>query len=162
MMMRILISLISVCLILSSCGVYTFSPKGKSTINSISIELFTNETAEYGLEDKMTNQIIDAFIADGSIKVVAPENAETSLVGILTQYERRPYNPDINDQVEQYAITMYFTIKLINNADGVEIWNQQIKQLGVYNLEDETEENGQTRAVDLLVEDILNKTTKSW
>lgn len=149
-------------LIISGCGVYTFNPKGKASFNSISIERFYNETSEYGLEDQMTDQIIDAFIADGTIKVVLQENSEVTLSGTLTRYDRKPYNPDANDQVESYAVTMHFNIKLINTADGTEIWDERINQIGVYNLETETEEDGQTRAIDLLVEDIINKTTKSW
>lgn len=162
MMRRIFISIIFFSILISGCGVYTFNPRGKSTVKSIAIERFANETAEYGLEDRMTNQIIDAFIADGSIKVVTSENAEATLSGTLTRYERKPYNPDINDQVEAYAVTMYFNVKLVNNSDGSEIWNQQLHQLGVYNLEEETEEDGQLKAVKLLVEDIINKTTSNW
>ncbi len=156
---------LSVCLLailICSCGVYTFNPRGKSTISSISIERFTNETSEYGLEDRMSDQIIDAFIADGNIKIVSPENAEATLSGALVRYERKPFNPDINDQVEKYQVTMYFKIKLVNNADGVEIWNDQIHQNGEYNLETETEEDAQLIALGHLVDEIINRTTKNW
>ena len=110
----------------------------------------------------MTDQIIDALIADGSMDVVPIENAEVRLEGTLTRYERSPYNPDQNDQVTQYAVTMYFEVRLIKNSDDSEIWTENINKLGVYNVEDETEDVGQLDAIDQLVEYILNKTTKSW
>lgn len=161
-MIRLILILILIFSLLSGCAVYTFNPKGKSTISSVFIERFANETSEYGLEDKMTDLIIDAFIADGTIKVVSPENAEATISGTLTRYERKPYNPDINDEVDSYAVTMYFSVKLVNNIDGVEIWTERINQIGVYNLEIETEEDGQHKAIELLVEDIINKTAKNW
>lgn len=144
------------------CSVYTFNPRGKSTLKTIAIQLFENTTGEYGIEDKMTEQVIDAFISDGSIKIVPEENAEALLIGKLISYERKPYDPNENDVVQSYAITMTFEIKLINTLDKTEIWNNNIVQFGVYNIEEETEEDGQQRAIAKLVEDVINKTTKSW
>ena len=169
---RILSSLISmskiagafaaVLIILSGCAVYTFNPKGKSTIATIGIERFANKTNEYGLEDRMTDQIIDAFIADGSMKVVPSESAEAILTGTLTGYNRKPYNPDENDLVESYAVTMSFDITLKNPVDETEIWTERVSKFGTYNIETETEEVGQLEAITLLIEHIINKTTKSW
>jgi len=149
-------------LTITGCGVYTFNPKGKSSIKTISIERFSNNTSEYGLEDRMTDQIIDAFISDGTLKIATAENSEAVLNGALVSYVRKPYNPDENDQVNEYAVRMTFNISLVNQADGVEIWKDNITQLGVYNLESETEEDGQQKAIEFLIETIINKTTKSW
>ena len=149
-------------LIFSGCSVYTFNPKGKSEIESINVEKFDNKTQEFGLEDRMTDQIIEAFIADGTMNIVAPGNSDAVLIGTLIGYERKPYNPDENDQVTDYAVRMTFTIKLVNPVDGIEIWKQNISQLGIYSVETETEEFGQQRAIALLIDEIINKTTKSW
>ncbi|UCG62203.1 MAG: hypothetical protein JSV52_02650 [Candidatus Zixiibacteriota bacterium] len=144
------------------CGVYTFTPRGKSDIKSISVERFDNETAEYGLEDRMTDQIIDALLAEGTLKVLSTEYSDAVLYGTLTRYDRNPFDYDENDQVQTYAITMTFDITLKKAADDTEIWKESIIQKGVYDIASETEEDGQQRAIDLLIEDIINKTTKSW
>ncbi len=144
------------------CGVYTFSPKGKSDIKSVSVERFENETAEYGLEDRMTDQIIDALLAEGTLKVLSAEYADASLSGTLTRYDRSPFGYDENDQVQTYAVTMAFSITLKKIADDTEIWKENIVQKGIYDLATETEEDGRQRAIDLLIEEIINKTTKSW
>ncbi len=148
--------------LLNGCGVYTFTPKGKSDISTIAIERFENRTAEFGIEDVMTDQMIDAFIADGNLKVVSKENADAVLTGVLTRYDRGPYDPDENDLVESYAVNMYFDITLTNPADNTEIWNERMDQIGVYNLENQTEEDGRQAAIGLLIEAIINKTTRSW
>lgn len=157
----IVVALLLFSLLLSGC-VYTFNPKGKSSIKSVAIERFDNRTAEFGLEDDMTDQIIEAFIADGNLKVVEQDYADALLKGTLTSYERRPYNPNENDVVESYAIHMYFDISLTNpNTDSL-YWNATINQMGIYSLDTETEEIGQRRAIEYLVEDIINRTTQSW
>lgn len=147
---------------LASCGVYTFNPRGKSTITSVAVERFENETPEFGLADRMTDDVIDAFIADGSMKIVSAENAEAILVGSLVRYDRRPHEFTPEDEVISYAVTMDFDILLKNSNDGSEIWKERISQQGIYKVDVESEEDGQQTAIGLLVEAIINKTTKSW
>ncbi len=144
------------------CSVYSFNPRLKSTLRSISFLLFENTTVQYGLEDKMTELVIDAFIDDGSIKVVPESNAEALVSGKLIKYIRQPYEYDETDIVQSYKITMTFEIKLINTADNSEIWVNTISQFGVFNIDEELDEDGEERAIVKLVDDIINKTTKSW
>ncbi|MEW5994758.1 MAG: LPS assembly lipoprotein LptE [Candidatus Zixiibacteriota bacterium] len=153
--------IVSLC-VLHGCGVYTFNPRGKSSIRTINIQRFENETGEYGLADEMTDLVTDAFIADGNLRVVAAENADAVLSGTLTQYERRPYQFDENDVVTSYSVDMSFDIALKDPRDGSDIWKEKMTQRGVYLVDSETEEDGRQRAVALLVEAIINKTTKSW
>jgi len=151
-----------VLLLSAGCGVYTFNPKGKSSIKSIAIERFENQTLEHGLADQMTDIVIDAFISDGNLKVVSLENADAVLSGVLTRYERKPYQYDQNDVVESYYVDMNFDITLKNPRDDSEIWKERMSQRGIYMVDEETEEDGRQRAIELLVEAIINKTTKSW
>ncbi len=146
---------------IAGCGVYTFNPAGKSSIKSIAIEPFQNETVQLGLEDQMTNDVIDAFIANGQLKVLPAQDAEAVLHGTLVKYERKPYEYTQSGEVQSYAVTMDFNITL-NANDGSEMWSQQMTQTGVYELATQTEEDGQKLALSRLVEAILNKTTKSW
>jgi hypothetical protein len=148
--------------LMAGCGVYTFNPKGKSTIASISVEPFGNLTPEYALADRMTNVILDALLEDGSMKVLPADVAEAELVGTLTRYDRKPSRFDENDQVLQYKVIMVFEVSLINLADKTEIWKEIFNQEGLYDVDTETEEDGQTEALTFLVEAIINRTTKSW
>lgn len=160
---RQLLSLLGLALLLfAGCGVYTFNPKGKSSIKNIAIERFQNQTPEYGLADQMTDVVIDAFIADGNMTVVSLENADAVLSGVLTRYERNPYQYDQNDVVKSYYVDMDFEITLNNPRNDSEIWKQKMSQRGIYDVDTETEEDGRQRAIELLVETIINKTTKSW
>lgn len=149
-------------LALAGCGVYTFNPRGKSEISTIAVEPFDNQTPEYGLTDRLTEVIIDAFITDGNLKVVPLDDADAILTGTLLKYERAVERFDENDQVEEYKVVMDFEITLKNPKDQSEIWTERLTQQGVYNASDQTEEDGQQIAGQRLVEAIINKTTKSW
>ncbi len=144
------------------CGVYTFNPKGKSSIKSIAVQRFDNQTPEYGLADQMTDLVIDAFISDGNLNVVSVENADAVLTGVLTRYERKPYQYDENDVVTSYSVDMVFEVSLRNPKDDSEIWKETMTQRGIYQVATETEDDGRHRAIQLLVEAVINKTTKSW
>ena len=110
----------------------------------------------------MTEYVIDAFIADGNLKVVSSDVADAVLIGKLTFYERQVEKFDENDQVEEYKAVMDFQITLQNPKDQSEMWSEKVRQEGIYEADTETEEDGQRRAGARLVEFVLNRTTKSW
>ena len=158
-----IIHLILLCaLSVAGCGVYTFNPRGESSVGTIAVEPFENKTTEYGLSDRLTDVIVDAFIIDGTITVVPLASAEAVLVGVLTKYERVAERFDENDQVETYKVIMDFEIAFRNPEDNTDIWKENMRHEGTYDALDEIEEDGQNHAVGRLVEAIINKTTKSW
>jgi hypothetical protein len=161
MRLSLLVTLAVTVLVLS-CGVYTFNPKGKSDIKTIAVEPFDNKTNEFGLADRLTEIVIDALIADGSMKVVSAANADALLIGTLTRYERVASVYDASDVVTEYKVIMSFEVALQNAKDQTDIWKQQFTQEGPYDAANQTEEDGQKLAGKRLVEAILNKTTKSW
>lgn len=161
-MLRVLTVMAMVLLFSGGCGVYTFNPAGKSDYKSLAIERFENETTEHELADRMTDLVIDGFINDGTMKVVARNNADAVLTGTFTRYIRKPFQYDDADQVESYSVIMSFAIALKNPDDDSDIWSARISQEGYYNVADETEEDAQEEAIARLIDDILTRTTKSW
>ncbi|MBD3404091.1 hypothetical protein GF420_14460 [candidate division GN15 bacterium] len=155
-------ALVLLILAVTGCGVYTFNPAGKSAIRTIAVERFDNNTDEFGLTDRLTEIVIDAFIADGNIKVVSPDAADALLQATLTSYRRVANEFDENDNVETYKILMDFSVSLIDADDQTEVWSEAMPQEGIYEAGSETEEDGQRRAGERLVQAIINRTTKSW
>ena len=161
--MKRFIGAAGLCLVLfAGCGVYTFNPKGKSEIKTIAVAPFENTTDQYELTDRLTEIVIDAFIADGNMKVVSESKADAVLHGTLTRYERVPHVFDESDQVQQYKVVMAFDIALKKPQDDSDLWKERMTQEGIYDAVEQTEEDGQQLASERLVETIINKTTKSW
>jgi len=155
-------ALICVALLIAGCGVYSFNPGGKSSIKTISVMQFENKTIESGLANRMTDLVVDAFISDGNIKIASEDNADALLYGTLLNYKRDPYTYDESDNVSQYVVRLTFDVLLQKRDSGEELWKEVFLSEGVYNADTETEENGQVLAAGKLVEDIINRTTKSW
>jgi len=150
------------CVLLTACGVYTFNPRGKSEISTIAVEPFDNQTPQYGLADAMTATVVDAFIAEGSMKVVPVDVAQAVLTATLTRYERVAHEFDEFDQVSRYKVIIGVSVALQNPADRSDIWQIQLTLDGIYDADTQTEEDGKRLAGEQLVEAVLNKTTKSW
>jgi hypothetical protein len=148
---------------LTGCGIYSFSPGGKSSIKSIAVTQFENETIEVGLSTTMTDLVVNAFIMDGNLKVVSENEAEAVLQGTLSSYTREPHTFDEADNVSRYAVRIVFGIVLKKGGGSdEEIWKQSFTSEGIYLADEEAEEDGQSRAAQKLVIDIINRTTKNW
>ncbi len=159
--------------IITGCGIYSFSPGGKSSIKTIAISQIENKTIEAGLSSRMTDLIVDAFIADGNMKVVSEKDADAVLIGILTSYNREAYTYDESDNVTQYVVKLVFDVTLRKGGSEEEFWKETFYSEGYYatdigaeegsNIQIATsEEEGQVQAADKLVQDVINRTTKSW
>ena len=156
------IGLLLAAVIISGCFVYSLSPGGKSSIKTIAVNQFENKTIEAGLSGRMTELVVDAFISDGNLKIASSEQADAILDGTMSSYERRPKNFDENDNVTQYAVIIIFDITLKARENEKELWKERFSSEGIYSVDTETEEDGQSRAAERLVLDVINRTTKSW
>ncbi|MCX6827438.1 MAG: LptE family protein [candidate division Zixibacteria bacterium] len=148
--------------VILGCGIYSFSPGGKSSIKTIAISQFENKTIESGLTSRMTDLIVDAFISDGNLKVASLDKADAILTGDLTNYERKAKSFTESDTVNLYTVNLTFDFTLTDRKTEKPIWKETFYSDGVYSPTTETEEDGQSRAVSKLVIGIINKTTKSW
>lgn len=157
----VIVAMLSVA-IFCSCGVYSFSPGGKSSIKTIAISQFENKTIESGLSSRLTDLIVDAFISDGNLKVVSPDKADAILSGTLTGYERKAKDYTASDTVNQYAVMLVLEVTLGAPGGEKELWKDRFLSEGIYAAGTETEEDGQARAIEKLVVDIINRTTKNW
>jgi lipopolysaccharide assembly LptE-like protein len=144
------------------CVIYSFSPGGKSSVKTIYVPQFENKTIEVGLSGQMTDLVVDAFIRDGSIKIVEKDKAEAILFGVLSNYRREAYTYDEADNVTHYVVKVTFAVVLKDTEKNEDIWAETFFSEGIYDAATESEEDGQVSAADNLVVDIINRTTKSW
>jgi hypothetical protein len=155
--------ILGLCLaVVSGCGVYSFSGAGKAPFETLSVSPFANNTIEYELGDRLTDAVVDAFIRENLVKIVDPSRAEAVMDGTVESYRRDPYTYTKEDIVSQYAVKVSVKVKVLKSESEDIIWEKDFYAEGVYNADTEVEEDGQTRAIELLTADIVNNTTKSW
>jgi hypothetical protein len=146
-----------------ACGVYTFSPSALGGVKTVAIPLFENETTESGLRERLTDQLAQAFVSDNTLKVVREQQADAVLKGAVVSYSRDPYTFSQSEVVSQYACRIGLNVEFVNRKSGKIIWAENgMSNFGIYDAATEAEDDGKSRAIAKLVEDVLNKTIKGW
>lgn len=149
-------------LTLAGCAPYSFSGGRTALVQSIHVPVFENETTEFGLAEQLTEGIINGFVEDNQVQILAAGTAEATLNGRITDYRRKAYTFDETDQVTEYIVEIWVDAELSKRDGTGAVWAQQgIRGFGVYPSDgDETE--GQRLAIEKITEDIINLTIRSW
>jgi HD-GYP domain-containing protein (c-di-GMP phosphodiesterase class II) len=145
-----------------SCGIYTFSASSLGGIKYISIPILDNQTTEYGLAELLTSETSQAFISDNTLKVVPEAQADAILRGAVVSYSREAYTYTAGETVQQYICRIGIKVKLEKADSDKAIWEDNLSDIGIFDAATETEDNGKERAVQKLVDQIINKTVKNW
>jgi hypothetical protein len=160
-------SLFSLALALCLSGCYTFRGQTAGAIKSIAIPTFENETAEFGLAERVTDVLITGFQRDGTLRVTSNEQADAILHGRILTVEDLPYTAR-SDQaaitVEEYRFSLNCSIELINGRTQEPIWSQSFPVWAIYPYSGSLANRDQAiqEAVEKLQQDLLNKIVGSW
>ena len=180
-------------LILSLVGCSFYSLKGSlpAHIKTISISPIINESSEFGINEKISEIIIDKFISENILDLSENDNADSQLNIIIKRVDNSPYTYNVQsnvayEQVEEYRIVIHANIvwyDLIRDEPlfessksawgayglGLDIANDQIDNDGdgLVDSEDDNEfgsprESAVLLAMQKLSEDIINELTSTW
>jgi hypothetical protein len=150
-----------VTLLTLTCGPYSFHGTSLPGISSIAVPLFENQTAEYDLDKNLTEKLVDGFVSNHVLKVLNQKEADAILYGTITKYQRKAYTYDEQENIKEYIAEIYVKVWLEDKSKKKNLWEENMRGWGVYSvIEEETQ--GKERAVEKLVEDIINRTVKAW
>lgn len=96
-------------------------------IKSIYIPIFINQTFQYGLEEVITNMVIEEFIKDGRLEV--RESADAELKGTVIFYEKAPFSYDKKGNVDKYKVTIRVSFGL---TDDKLLWQEEWQETVLY------------------------------
>jgi hypothetical protein len=160
--LKVLVIAVAISTLVVGCGVYSFSSSTLGGIKTIAVPQFENKSLQYGIQEELTSQVIDNFIADNTLKVVSQSDADAVLRGVVTNYERTYYTYDKNDNVSSYRVNITVDFTLEKKDGKVVLERKGMTDFGIYDAAGETEQDGQVRAINKLAQDIVDETTKSW
>ncbi|MDD5019169.1 MAG: LptE family protein [Candidatus Omnitrophica bacterium] len=123
---------------LCGCGYTTRGYVTQAGYKTIYVEPFTNSidtTSEYAegsrfrtyfplLENTITNAVVDRFNFDGSLKTSRQEDADLVLSGSLVNYRRDSLRTSSDDNPEEYRVTLFVNIKLVEGKTGKVLWQK--------------------------------------
>ena len=149
---------------LQSCGYYSFKGSLPSHLKTIAIPIFVDRSAYPGIQEKVTDNITNAFIADNTLKLVDESKADVILNGTIQSVIQKIAAVKPGEEVSQYQ--MYVSVKIV--CEDVKLskkmYEKVFSQYGVMASDGGQEEKDTAidDAVELITEDVLNTTLGGW
>lgn len=126
--MRALKSLmfLGIIVLIGCAGPYTPAPQIlPAHIKNVYIRPAVNSTSQYGLEEKLTLQVVDEFVRDGRLKVVNTEaEADGVIVIEISKYILQPLTYDANMVTEQYKLWVLLNVSFVDKVKNVTMWTE--------------------------------------
>lgn len=160
------INIFVVCLffILNSCWYYSFKGSLPSHVQSVAIPLFNDRTSYPGVRENLTNQVIDEFISDNTLKVVDEDKADLLLTGSINSIAQRAASVSSGEAVTEYKIVVSVKVKCEDIKFSKVLYDKTIQQYGLMPADGGLDDREQAiqDALDLITEDVLNATLGAW
>ena len=165
--MKLSLSLISLSILVVSCGVYSFT--GASIPNeakTISVQYISNKAAivQPSLSQVITDGLIDAFAGQTNLEITENEG-DLSFSGYITKYQIKPMAIKANETASQNRLTIAIKIKYNNSFDDKQNFETTFSRYRDYassenivDVEDELIEEISKE----LIEDVFNKAFVNW
>jgi outer membrane lipopolysaccharide assembly protein LptE/RlpB len=136
------ISAIISLLLLSNCGFYSFTGSLPPHIKSISIPIFVNETAEFGVAEAITDGVIAVFIEENILKIVGEENAHSILRGIIKKVNDQPYTYTEIEEVQEYRLNITVAVEWYDTVEEKVRLSKSYSGWGTYSLTEDISSDG--------------------
>jgi TolB-like protein len=135
-------------------------------IRSVAVFPFENKSYEPGLENVLTDEVIQQFLSDGQLNVVDKSKADVYVKGTISNYKRIPLIYNENDIVQQYKVRITINVRLVDPETG-KILRQQGNIYRETTYSDqiaplETEYDAQHRVIIQLARDVVTTTVEGW
>lgn len=162
-----IIYIFSVIILLSGCGIYSFTgasiPPGAKTV---SIKYFPNnaDLVEPTLSQTFTDALRDKFASQTNLDVIS-ENGDLQFEGAITNYEVTPVAITGDQTAALNRLTIAVKVKYTNTLDEAADFESSFSRYEDYPSEKDLTEVQQgliDEINEMLVEDIFNKAVVNW
>ena len=109
---------------LAGCG-YSFRGNLPDHIKTVAVPIFTNKTAEPGIENFLTSAVVEAYASNGRLRVVKPDEADAILDGEVTGYSVLSIAFDNQANVRQYRLVVTMNLRLRDVRKNETLFDQQ-------------------------------------
>lgn len=157
----------------TGCGLYSVRPGTiPPHIKSIAVEDCINETAEFGLGEKLTSSLISNVLTENLLPISDPLVAHSIIRTRITRITDAPHTFDETETVKEYKVSVTASFEWIDRINDKEIMNGTITQWSIYysdNFNNQLSPGDQIVRVDglddtvsKLSQDIVEKLTSDW
>jgi hypothetical protein len=142
------------------CGAYSFSGAALPPhLKTVAVPLFDNRTPEFGIDQQLTDALVEAVIKDNTLKIADPAAADCALRGVLLRIEDRAGQYTEQEEASTFRVTVTVSVTFEDERRRQTLWESTFSQYGTYS---DNRDDGLAEAVDKLTTDILNKMVSNW
>ena len=157
---------LGVALLLVGCAHYSSSGGLVGGIRTVAIPTAENETSEVDVGQRLSDRVTDAFLADGRLRVVDEESSDALLLLRVQRLEDERFTFTVTEVTEQYRFRLFTSAVLERAEDGSELLDLgSLVGWGTYDAalsEEEGRDPAVDTAMDMIIEEIVDRTTASW
>ncbi len=165
MIRRYLFIPVFVLLMISGCGIYSFTGSTlPGHLKTVELPSFNNTTLEPGVADEITS-VLNQEILKSQLRP-ANSDGDATISGTVVIYSNEPhtFGSDREDavNVEQYMVRITAEVEFLDNTNGEIIYEGRVSGEGTYDFQTETEEVGREEAIEKLVQQIIQNSVQNW
>ena len=163
------IFLTALALATGSCAYGTSTALLPSHLKTVAIPTFANATAEYSLQQEITDAVIARFVQDNHLRVVDEHSADAVVRGKLLAYKNSVFGFSPAKSAQEYRVTIAVSVVFKDLVKNREIWNDpNLVKSANYYVQDvpgqtaKTELDGRKEAIQKIADEILSRSIESW
>ncbi|MBU0710618.1 hypothetical protein KJ762_06050 [bacterium] len=152
----------------SACWFYSFKGTLPPHIKNIAIPLFSDRTAEFNIQQSVTDQIRIGFIKENILKLVEEGNAHSVLYGSIQSIQDQPLvytGGETGEAVTEYRLTLKIEAEWYDKVEDKAVFKKTFTAYSEYDptgATDRTRDLALTEAVGQITEDIVNQILSGW
>jgi hypothetical protein len=152
--------------VLTGCGVYTFSGSTlPSHLKTVDIPLFINQSLQPGVAEDITAELNKQVQESNLLKPVS-QGSDATFNGKVLSYKNHPYTYGTQSlrevNVSSYSVTISVEVEFYDNKKDKVLYKGVITEEGIYDFNTETEETGKRKAVEKIIDQIMQNSVQSW
>lgn len=157
-MVKRIIYLMMVLMALSGCS-YSVYSNVYPHLKKIRVMPFENQSAEFGISEKVYNQLSVAFRNDGRLKVVN-QQPDCLLEGGVISFEERVYSYDAANNVQDYQLRLTLAISFTDLIRNEVIYeNKSLTLMEAYAVS--TESTAKSKSKEEAIDELINSLFKT-
>jgi len=82
---------------------------------------FKNDSERYELSQVITDHLINHFLDDRRLKVMA-SNGDMEIIGTVISYNEAVYSYDMAENPSEWQVTIRFSIEVIDRVKDITLW----------------------------------------
>lgn len=145
-----------------SCGYYSFSGSTLAGIEKIYLPVFSNNTAEFGLETQLADALTAAVNKQRGMSIVNEADADAVMDGRILSVKDSPLTYTAGEQVSEYKVEISVHIKFDDVNNRKIIMEEDFTAFSEYAYPNGDRNAAIDDALQKIAKDIMDRAMSGW